>query len=133
MPQFNEKGHRNMARGVPPNALVNSATGAAAAAVSASLAHDGTNVVCITGFVVTSTNPAATVSGVVTVTGLTGEKTLSFEFVESATLGGELNIYFPDPIPANDASTDIAVNVPAIASGGACAVDVFGFKSQYQN
>lgn len=106
--------------------------GAAAAAVSATVTHDGTNVIYITGFLITTTNPAATVNGVATLSGLStaggGNGTLSFELVESATFGGELNVEFPSPLPVVDKNTDAVLSVPAIASGGAVSVQVFGYR-----
>lgn len=106
--------------------------GAAAAAVSATVTNDGTNVIYITGFLITTTNPAATVNGVVTLSGLStaggGNGTLSFELVESATFGGELNVEFPSPLPAADKNTNIVLSVPGITSGGAVSVQVFGYR-----
>lgn len=122
--------HGNELTAVIGNAgtVVASATGAAAAAVSATLAAAANLTTYICGFQVTSTNPAATVSGLVTVTGLVGGATLSYEFVESNTFGGELLVQFANPIPANAVNTAIVVNCAAITSGGAVAIAVQGFQ-----
>lgn len=136
MSKFTRKSYDICARGPQDNPVSKSATGAAAAAVSVKLTHvgDSSTMIYITGFMVTSTNPASTVSGVVTVTGLPTTDsggTLSFEFVESSQFGGLLNITFPDPIPAADLNTDITVSCPAITSGGAVAVAVYGYQTAY--
>lgn len=107
-------------------AVTGSATGAAAAAVSASLPAVAAKTNYLTGFVVTATNPAAVVNGVVTVTGLVSG-TLSFQFVEAVATGGQLVVTFDTPIPASAVNTAITANLPAITGGGAGAVAVFGY------
>lgn len=136
MSKFTSKSYDLCARGMQDTPVSKAAVGAAAAAVSVTLTHVGDNstMTYITGFSVTSTNPAATVSGLVTVTGLAANDsggTLDYEFVESSQFGGNLNIVFPDPIPAASVNTDIVVSCPAITSGGAVAVSVYGFKTAY--
>lgn len=81
----------------------------------------------IRGFTVTTTNPAAAVSGVVTVTGLLAG-TLSYEVVEAVATGLLLDIRFPDPLPASAVNTGIVVTLPAITSGAASAVSAYGFQ-----
>lgn len=52
---------------------------------------------------------------------------LSYQFVEAVAAGGQLIVNFPTPLPASAVNTAIAVNLPAITSGGAGAVTVHGF------
>ena len=128
MPRFDTAGHELTATVGNAGTIVASNTAAAAASCAATLAGAAALTTYITGFQVTSTNPAATVSGLVTVTGLVGGVTLNYEFVESATFGGELLVQFANPIPANAQNTAIVVTCPAITSGGAVAVSVQGFQ-----
>lgn len=105
--------------------------GAAGAAASVTVAHDSTTVIYVTGILVTSTAPAATVAGAVTLSGLTtqdGGGAITAEFVESAQFGGNLQINFANPIPAQDNGTDVVLSVPAIASGGVVAATVLGYR-----
>lgn len=110
----------------PPTTVTASATGAAAAIVTATLPGVANKTNYLTGFVATSTNPASTVSGTITITGCVGG-TLSFQFVESNTFGGEMIVSFPYPIPASAVNTAITVTIPAITSGGAGGLVVTGF------
>ena len=109
---------------LPPNTTVNAAVGGSAgAAVSASCAavSGQTNYLWTAG--VTCTAPAATQTGVVTITGLQGG-TVSYEFVEPITPSSpELFPSFP-PTQASAVNTAITLSVPAISSGGTCAVYV---------
>ncbi len=102
-----------------------SATSAAGATAVATLPAVAGKRNYLLGFVITSTNPAAAVNGVVTVTGL--GTTLSFQFVESTTLGGKLVVQFSKPLPASALNTAIAVTLPAIATGGLGAVAAWGY------
>lgn len=105
-----------------------SATGAAAAAVSASLPGAANKITYIRGFCISTTNPASVVSGIVTIANTVGG-TLSFEFVENTTQGGLLTISFGNAgLAANAQNTAITVQLPAIASGGAGAVSVWGVQ-----
>jgi hypothetical protein len=104
-----------------------SASGAAAAAVSATLPAVAGKTTYLTGFCVTATNPTAAVNGLVSVTG-TISGGLNFQFVEGVGLGGQLCPPLPKPIPASAANTPIVVALPAITSGGAGAVTAFGFQ-----
>lgn len=104
-----------------------SATGAAGATATATLPGVSGKTTYITGFTVTSGNPAATVVGLVTVTGAISG-TMNYQFTESATLGGELIVTFPIPIPASAAAQAIAVIVPTIASGAVVAVTAYGYQ-----
>jgi hypothetical protein len=115
------------------NPVYNSATGTAAAAVTAALPAGSGLTTFIGGFTVTSGAPTATVSGTVTVTGLApwlgSNGTLSFQFVESATVGGELNIDFPFLLPASALNAAITVTCPAITSGAVVSVAAYGIVS----
>lgn len=134
MTKFTNKSYDVCAVGNWDNTIAIGNTAAAAQALTVSLPGAAGLTTYITGFQVTTTNPAATVNGVVTVTGLTangGGGTLSYQLVESATLGGTLNVTFANPIPANGVNAAINVVVPAIASGGAVAVNVQGYQTAY--
>ena len=130
MAKFTAKSFDICALGSQDNTTAIGNTFAAAAAGSVSLPAVAGQIAYITGFTVTSAAPAATVAGVVTVTGLTtnnGGGTLSYQFVESATLGGNLTKTFGNPIGASGANQAITVNVPAITSGAVTAVEVEGY------
>jgi hypothetical protein len=109
---------------LPPNTTVNAAvaSGAGAAVSAACAAVTGqTNYLWTAG--VTCTAPAATQTGVVTISGLQGG-TISYEFVEPISPSSpELFPSFP-PTPASATGTAITLSVPAISSGGTCAVYV---------
>ena len=107
--------------------LVASNTGAAGAAVTATLTGLATDTVYINGFIITTHAPAANQTGQVTVTGVIGGVTMQFTLCESATVGGELIIFFPDPIPASAINTPIVVTLPAIASGAVGSVTAVGY------
>lgn len=109
--------------------LNNSATGVAAAQVVATLTPVAGNLAYIQGFTVTALAPASTVGGLVTVTGVVGGP-LNYQFTESATVGGLLQIDFPDPkgIVAANRGGAITVTLPAIVSGGAGAVSAYGYQ-----
>jgi len=108
--------------------VTNSATGAAAGAVTATLPAVAAKTTTLTGFIISCAPVAAAVSGVVTITGLIGG-TASLVFVEAVASGGLLGFTFPTPIPASGLNVAIAVVVPAIAGGAAVSV----FASGYQN
>lgn len=112
---------------VPIEGLAASATGGAGAEVLATLAAVAGKTNYITGLTVTARAPAATVGAVVTVAGVAGG-TLSFQFVESASAGGKLEIVFATPVPASAVNTAIVVTLPAVTTGGAGAVVVTGFR-----
>lgn len=107
--------------------IVDSATGLAGAAVSATLAAVAGKRNFLVGFSVTATNPAAAVNGVVTVSGL-GAVNLSFQFVETVAAGGLLVVTFPTPMAASADNIAIVVSLPAIATGGIGAVAVWGYR-----
>ncbi len=111
----------------PADFIADSAAGIAAAAAVATLAAVAGRRNYLSGFVASATNPAAAVSGEITVTGI-GGVTLRFKFVEAAAAGGLLTVQFSTPIPANADNTAIVVTLPAIATGGATAVAAWGFR-----
>jgi hypothetical protein len=108
--------------------VTNSATGAAAATVTATLPSVAAKTTALTGFIISCAPVAAVVSGVVTITGLIGGAA-SFVFVETVATGGLLGFTFPNPLVASAVNTAIAVVVPAIAGGSAVSV----FAAGYQN
>jgi hypothetical protein len=81
----------------------------------------------ITGFDVTVAPAAATVSGLVTVTGLS-TLNMNYELSET-TAGTTLSVRFPGPITAANSSTQPQVNVPAITGGAAYAISVYGITA----
>lgn len=111
--------------------LNNSATGAAAGAVSCALTPAAGRLAWIQGFHITSTNPASSLTGAVTVTGVNTVNgvPLTYQLVESATFGGELLIFFPgDGLSASAVGQAITVSVPAIATGGVVSIVAFGYQ-----
>lgn len=106
--------------------LAVSAAAAAAAANAVSLPAAVGKTTYITGFQITTGNPAAAVTGVATITGLSNQ--LNYQVVESVTLGAEMIVEFPQPIPASAANQAITVTLPAIAGGAASAVVATGFQ-----
>lgn len=111
--------------------LNNSATGTAAGAVSCALQPAANRLAWIEGFHVTSTAPAGTVSGAVTITGVntTNGVPLTYQLVESATFGGELLIVFPGDGESGAApGQPITVTVAAITSGGVVSVVALGYQ-----
>lgn len=108
--------------GVPVAVSVTQAAGAATSAVLPAGAS-------LTGFEVDFQAPAAAVSGAITITGLStaagGSGTLSYDVTVPPT-GLILGRMFPGPLaPASPAATP-QVNVPAIGSGPAYSVNVYG-------
>ena len=108
-----------------PNTITASATASAAAQCQVTFAAVAGKTNYLNGFVVTSLAPGATVGGLVTVTGLvTG--TLSYQFVETTSFGGELTVNFPQPVPASAANVAIVITLAAITSGAASAISAVG-------
>lgn len=132
MSKFTNRGYDQCATGSQDKTFVVGKTGGGAAqAVSQTITADGSTIIYITGVLITSTAPAATVAGEVTITGLTtqdGGGTFKAQFVESAQFGGNLPINFANPVPAQDVNTNVVVNVPAIASGGTVDITVMGYR-----
>lgn len=79
----------------------------------------------MTGFDITTAPVAAAQSGTVTVNGLAAG-TLSYVLAEQVSGGTALSVRFPTPLPAIDGSSFPQVSVPAIASGAAYSVTVYG-------
>jgi len=104
-----------------------SATGGAGASNAVSLAGVSGKTTYLTKAIVTSTSPAAQQSGVVTISD--GTQTLSFQFVESTSAGGFMNLDFSDShFVAAATNTAITVTIPAIGSGGATAIALLGYQ-----
>lgn len=78
----------------------------------------------LTGFDITTLPVATATSTTVTVLGLAAG-TLSYELA-MPTGGGTLSIRFPNPLPALDTLHFPQVSVPAVTSGAAYAVTVYG-------
>ena len=108
------------------SAVIASQTGAAAALVTATMPAVSGKTNYVTGVIITSTNPASTVSGAVTITGLAGG-TITLQFTESSTLGGNLQVFFTVAQPAATQNLAVSINVPAITSGGAVSATLLGF------
>lgn len=105
-----------------------SATGAAAAAVNATIpaGTDGrTNY--LTSFSVSAGTVVAAVNGTVTVTGVIGGP-LTYQFTETVAGGGDLNISFPSGLAATGPNVAITVTVSAITGGSAVSVNVTGYR-----
>lgn len=131
MSKFTKRSYDMCATGSQDNTFNKSGTGIAAAQVVVTVTHDAATVIYVTGIVLTSTAPAATVAGAATLAGLTtqdGGGTITVQFVESAQFGGNLQMTFANPIPAVDVNTDVVLTVPAIVSGGAVAATVLGYR-----
>lgn len=109
--------------------VVSTQTAAAAAQCQSSLPAAAGKTTYLNGFVCTAHAPAANVFGTVTVS-LDGGTTVHMNFVllESSTIGGMLNIDFPDPIPAKAPNTSIVITIPTITSGAATAITAFGYQ-----
>lgn len=102
-------------------------TGAAAAGVTVTLPGTTGATTYIAGFICTSGAPGSNRVEVVTVTGVISG-TMSYQFVESSAYGGQLNVFFPEPIPASAPNTGISVVIPGDASGAAVAAVAYGFQ-----
>lgn len=101
----------------------NQASTTAAGAASTALALP-TNGESITGFDVFFQTQAGATTATVTVTNVAGG-TLSYN-VALPTTGYTLSVRYPNPLPAASAGVAPTVNVPAITSGPAYSVAVYG-------
>ena len=81
----------------------------------------------LTRVLITCPNPAAIVSGLVTITG--PATTLNYWLVETVTAGGFVPDKFDEPIPASAPNTAIVVTIPVISGGARVAVNIFGFQA----
>ena len=102
-----------------------SATVAAAAAGTVTLAGVAGKTTYIRGFAVTSVPAIAIVSGLVTLTGLTN--TMNYQYSILVT-GGQLIVLFGVGVPASAQNTAIVLNFPAIVGGSASALAVWGVQ-----
>lgn len=104
----------------PDAADITAASGNVAnAAAVATLAGAAGKTTYITGFEVTGTGATAALAVSVTVTGTTGG-TLTYTYAAAAgaaVANTPLIVSFPNPIPASDVNTAIAVTVPALGAG----------------
>lgn len=109
--------------------VVATQTAAAALQCQSSLPAITGKTTYLNGFVCTAHAPATNVFGTVTVSLDSGTTVhMNFVFLESSTIGGMLNIDFPDPIPAKNPNTSIVITIPAITSGAATAITAFGYQ-----
>lgn len=111
--------------------LNNSATGAAAAAVTVSLTPAASNLAYLQGVTITCTAPAAIQVGVVTITGVTTPNNvpLSFQFTETVAAGGVLHLLFPgNGLEAATRGGAITISFPAVTSGGAVSISAYGYQ-----
>lgn len=106
-------------------ALVDSATGAAGAAVSATLTPAGFRTAWLTGIEVTSDPATALTTVEVTVTG--PAVTMRYQHTVMSTEGAQLIVPVAIPIPGAAVGTAIVVSVPAIA-GAVHSVAAHGFQ-----
>ena len=109
--------------------VYNSATALAAAQCVATLPAVAGKTTYLNGFAVTTHAPTANVTGTVTVS-FDGGTTVHLNYImcESATIGGDLNIAFPDPIPATSSNKSIVITLPAITGGAVSAVSAYGYQ-----
>ncbi len=109
---------------LPPNVVEYcTGPGAGGAAVSATCPASTYQTEFLWKVEASCSSPTSTVGGVITITGLsTG--TVSYEFNEVGGGAPWLNDGFP-PVQATGMNVAIVATVPAISSGGACAVCVY--------
>lgn len=128
MPTFDQRGPALGVMTFNSNSLAVSATeSGAGAGVTATLPNVANQWTVITGFIITSGVPAANHTAAVTVS--LGGTTLTFQYNETTTFGGQLIVQFSNPIPATAVNTAIVVTMPAVASGAITTIDVFGFQT----
>lgn len=108
--------------------LIRGATGSAAAQVQVTLPALAGKSTYLTKATITSDKVAAAVSGVATITD--GTWTLSYEFVETVSAGGALDLDFDPPLKTTVPNTTIVVTLPAITGGGAGAVACVGYQGE---
>jgi hypothetical protein len=132
MSKYTARSYDQCAVGAQDKTLaVSNTLGAAGAAASVTITHDGSTFIYITGFEITSSLPTAAGTADVTVTGLTGQDsggTLRYKFAESTSVQPQLIVEFANPIPTNDVNTDLVLSVGAVASGGIVAIVVHGYR-----
>lgn len=114
------------------NSFANSTNGASASgAVTNSMPALAGYTAVLTGVTVTANHATSTVESLFKITGLStfngGGGELDYQFVQSSTLGGLLDLDFSNPIPASAPNTAINFNVAQIAGGGTVYIAVQGF------
>jgi hypothetical protein len=80
----------------------------------------------LTSAVITSATPSAVAVGTVTISD--GVWTLKYQFVETVSAGGCLNLGFVPPLVASAANSAITVTVPPISGGATAAIAAAGFE-----
>src|SRR5260370_25855216 len=112
------------------NTWAMSATGVSTSAVTLTMPAVAGLTACITGVTVTSIHATATVESLFKITGLTtfqGGGELDYQFVQSNTFGGLLDLDFSNPIPASAQNVAIVFNLALIAGGGTVSIAAQGF------
>src|SRR5690242_8435865 len=113
------------------NTWASSATGVSTSAVTLTMPAQAGYTACITGVTVTAVHATATVESLFKITGLTtfaaGTGELDYQFVQSNTLGGLLDLDFSNPIPASGQNVAIVFNLALIAGGGTVSIAAQGF------
>lgn len=131
MPTYSVNGHIQEEVADNANSFASSTTGASTSAVSITMPAQAGLIAVVTGVTVTSVHAAATVESAFTISGLStfagGSGTLTYEFVQSNTLGGLLDLDFSNPLPASGAGSAITFSLAGIAGGGTVAIAVQGF------
>jgi len=116
----------NQLVGTPVYATATSSTGAA---ISASLPAVAGKTTYINGFVA-GVDATAAFSNFVTLSLDGGTTThMNFTLASTTSVPGQVNIDFPDPIPAKSANTTIVVSI-LVGAGGTSkeAISVFGYQ-----
>lgn len=132
MPTWSESGRVQEEVVDNTNSFITSATGASASgAVVASIPALANYTAVLTGVTVTAIHASATVESLFKITGLStangGTGELDYQFVQSSTLGGLLDLDFSNPVPAGAVGSAINFNVAQIAGGGNVSIAVQGF------
>jgi hypothetical protein len=109
-------------------AIAASATGAGGAQVAATLPATVNLTNKLRHFTVTAREVGSVVGGLVTVSGVAGGP-LNYQFVDTVSAGGWIDVDFDPPLPATGPNVAITVTLPAIVGGGAGAVTVSGWQS----
>jgi hypothetical protein len=80
----------------------------------------------LTGVTITSANPSAIAVGTATIGD--GVWTLKYQFVETVSAGGCLNLDFIPPLVASAVNSAITITVPPISGGATAAIAAMGFE-----
>ena len=131
MPTYSDNGHVQEESVDNANSFASSVTGASTSAVTISMPAVANYTAVLTGVTVTSVHASATVESLFKITGLStyagGSGELDYQFVQSSTLGGNLDLDFSNPMPASAPNTAIVFNVAAIVGGGTVSIAVQGY------